>query len=65
MDIAWDDLWAAVALMLIIEGIMPFINPGPFRRMLKVVSEMEEKSIRILGMVWIGVGLAALYWVRG
>lgn len=65
MDIAWDDLWAAVALMLIIEGVMPFINPGAFRRMLQAVSEMEEKSVRILGMIWIGIGLVTLYWVRG
>ncbi len=65
MDIAWDDLWAAIALMLIIEGIMPFINPESFCRTLKVVSEMKRKSVRILGMIWIGLGLATLYWVRG
>ena len=64
MDIAWNDLWTAIALMLIIEGLMPFINPNSFCRMLKVVSEMKEKNIRILGAIWIGLGLATLYWVR-
>lgn len=65
MDIAWDDLWAAIALMLIIEGMMPFINPGTFRKMLSAVNDMEDRNIRVLGAIWIGLGLLALYWVRG
>lgn len=64
MDISWGDLGAAVALMLIIEGIMPFVNPKTFRQMLEMVSQMEERSVRTLGAVWIGLGLALLYWVR-
>jgi len=65
MDISWSDLGAAVALMFIIEGMMPFINPGTFRQMLEMVSKMEERSVRILGAVWIGLGIALLYGVRG
>lgn len=65
MELAWDDLWAAIALMLIIEGIMPFLNPSSFRQMLQLVSQMEERSIRALGAFWMGLGLAVLYWVRG
>lgn len=64
MDISWGDLGAAVALMLIIEGIMPFINPKTFRQMLEMVSQMEERSVRTLGAVWMGLGIALLYWVR-
>ena len=56
---------AAVALMLIIEGMMPFINPKTFRQMLEMVNQMEERSIRMLGAVWMGLGVAVLYWVRG
>lgn len=65
MELAWDDLWAAIALMLVIEGIMPFLNPSGFRQMLLLVSQMEERSIRVLGAFWMGLGLAVLYWVRG
>lgn len=65
MDISWGDLGAAVALMLIIEGIMPFVNPGTFRQMLEMVSKMEERSVRTLGAIWMGLGIALLYWVRG
>ena len=65
MDISWSDLGAAIALMFIIEGMMPFINPGTFRQMLEMVSKMEERSVRTLGAVWMGLGIALLYWVRG
>ena len=65
MDISWSDLGAAIALMLIIEGMMPFINPKTFRQMLEVVSQMELRHVRTLGAVWMGLGLLILSWVRG
>lgn len=65
MEFAWDDLWAAIALMLIIEGIMPFLNPSSFRQMLQLVSQMEERNIRVLGAFWMGLGIVVLYLVRG
>ena len=30
----WNDLWAACALYLIIEGLMPFLNPGALKQAL-------------------------------
>lgn len=65
MELAWDDLWAAIALMLIIEGIMPFLNPSGFREMLQLVGQMEERSIRILGAFWMALGIVVLYLARG
>jgi uncharacterized protein YjeT (DUF2065 family) len=64
VDISWGDLGAAIALMLIIEGMMPFINPKTFRQMLEMVSQMEARHVRTLGAVWMGLGLLILYWVR-
>jgi len=65
VDISWGDLGAAVALMFIIEGMMPFINPRTFRQMLEMVSQMDERHVRTLGAVWMGLGLLVLYWARG
>jgi len=65
VEFAWDDLWAAIALMLIIEGIMPFVNPSTFRQMLQLVSQMEDRNVRILGGFWMSLGLLVLFWVRG
>jgi uncharacterized protein YjeT (DUF2065 family) len=60
----WNDLWAALALMLIIEGIVPFLNPEALRRMLATVAQMDDRSVRTAGLISMLAGLALLYWIR-
>ena len=60
----WDDLWAAMALMLVIEGIVPFLSPDAMRRMLAAMLQMDNRSIRIAGLISMVGGTALLYWVR-
>lgn len=38
MSVAWSDLWAALALMLVLEGLMPFLSPAKLRETLPVSS---------------------------
>ena len=60
----WDDLWAALALMLVIEGILPFLNPDAMRRMLAAMLQIDNRSMRIAGLISMLVGVGLLYWVR-
>jgi uncharacterized protein YjeT (DUF2065 family) len=60
----WDDLWAALALMLVIEGIVPFLSPDTMRRMLAAMLQMDNRSIRVAGLISMLVGVGLLYWVR-
>ena len=60
----WQDLWAALALMLVIEGVLPFLSPGSFRNMLRLVGEMDDKSLRNGGFFTMLAGLVLLYIVR-
>ena len=60
----WQDLWVALALVLVIEGILPFVNPGGFRKMLRMVSEMDDKSLRNSGLFTMLAGLVLLCLVR-
>jgi uncharacterized protein YjeT (DUF2065 family) len=60
----WDDLWAAVALMLVIEGLVPFLSPDTLRRMLVTVAQMDDRSVRIAGLVSMLSGVGLLYLVR-
>jgi len=60
----WHDLLMALALMLVIEGIMPFINPGAMRKILHTMSEMDDHSLRISGLVSMVLGVAMLYLVN-
>ena len=60
----WQDLWAALALMLVIEGILPFANPRGFRKMMQLVGEMDDKALRNGGLFTMLAGLVLLYLVR-
>ncbi len=59
-----NDLLAALALMLVVEGILPFLNPGALRRALQSAGQMDERSLRIIGLVSMLCGVALLYLVR-
>lgn len=58
------DLLVALALMLIIEGIWPFLSPASFRRVLALIALEGERSLRISGLVTMLLGLGLLYWVN-
>ncbi|WP_417550689.1 DUF2065 domain-containing protein [Methylophaga sp.] len=57
-------LWLATALMLIIEGILPFINPTALRRALLQVATMTDQQLRTTGLLSMVAGLLILYWVN-
>ena len=60
----WQVLPVAVALVFVIEGLIPFISPGRWRNMLAVVGEMEDRIIRNIGLGSMLFGLLLLYWVN-
>lgn len=60
----FDDLLAALALMLVIEGVLPFLNPAGLRRTLQTLAELGDRSLRIVGLVSMLAGVALLYLVR-
>jgi hypothetical protein len=61
----WADLWAALALVLIIEGLIPFISPRAYRSMVQQMAAMPEKTLRNVGLVLMVTGLISLLLVRG
>ena len=61
----WADLGAALALVLILEGLIPFISPRGYRNMIQQMAAMPEKSLRNVGLVLIFTGLVLLLLVRG
>lgn len=60
-----DTLVAAFALMLIIEGLLPFLAPGAWRETFKRLIEMSEGQLRFIGLTSMLAGLLLLYFVRG
>jgi hypothetical protein len=57
-----DTFWTACALVLVIEGLMPFISPAGWRRMFAQIMQMTDGQIRFFGLLSIvgGVVLLAL-----
>ena len=64
MDVIWADLLAAIALLLVIEGMVPFLNPKSLRQMLETVSQLDDRTLRIVGLVSMIIGVVLLTIVR-
>jgi hypothetical protein len=48
----------------VIEGMVPFLNPQSLRRMLETVSQLDDRTLRITGLVSMLCGVVMLYIVR-
>ena len=64
MNIDWQTLGAALALMFIIEGIMPFLVPNRLRMAALTVLKFDDKSLRLMGLGSMLLGLFLLYLIR-
>ena len=53
-------LLAAIALLFIVEGVMPFMFPNFWKRMMKEATELPEMQLRIVGLASISIGLLIL-----
>lgn len=60
----WSDLWAALALMLVFEGIMPFISPAKWRDGLQTLMQLPNQHLRWYGLFSMLAGVVLLYWAR-
>ncbi|MCG6887115.1 MAG: DUF2065 domain-containing protein, partial [Proteobacteria bacterium] len=47
----WKTLLLAFALMLVIEGLLPTVNPDSYRRTVKMISALDNRTLRIWGLV--------------
>ncbi len=64
MGLDWTDFFAALAIVCIIEGVMPFINPPGMKRLLARLAALEERELRLGGLFSMVVGLVILFLVR-
>jgi uncharacterized protein YjeT (DUF2065 family) len=50
----------AIALMLVFEGLLPFMNPGAWRRVFERAVRMTDAQIRLLGLTSLALGVLIL-----
>ena len=60
----WQVLPVAIALVFIIEGMLPFISPNRWRAMLAVAAQMDDRMIRNIGLGSMLFGVVILYVVH-
>jgi uncharacterized protein YjeT (DUF2065 family) len=60
----WSDLFAALALYLVLEGSMPFLNPQGVKRLLLALAGMQDRALRLFGLASMSAGLVLLYLAR-
>ena len=60
----WHLLLGAVALMLVVEGLLPFLSPAAWRRAFERATRMSDGQIRFLGLssMLAGVVMLLLFW---
>jgi len=55
-----DSLWAAFAMLLIIEGILPFLAPRFWRDTFRKITELSDGQLRFIGLISIALGVVGL-----
>lgn len=57
----WEALGKAFCLMLIIEGILPFLYPSRWRQLVATLATVSDQQLRVMGLISMLVGLAVLF----
>ncbi|WP_024330485.1 DUF2065 domain-containing protein [Simiduia agarivorans] len=59
----WEELGRAFCLMLVIEGIIPFLNPGRWRSLVATLAVVSDRQLRIMGLASMLLGAGLLYLI--
>jgi len=59
-----DSLWVAFALLLIVEGLLPFVAPRFWRETFRRLTELSDGQLRFVGLVSIAAGALFLMLLR-
>jgi uncharacterized protein YjeT (DUF2065 family) len=60
-----SDLWSALCLVAVLEGLFLFATPGGWKRAAEKLQAMPDRSLRTVGGFLVIAGLLSLYFVRG
>ena len=60
----WEHIIPALALVLVIEGMLPFISPKNWRDAMSQAGQLSDGVLRSLGFVSMMAGVIILYFVQ-
>ena len=58
-----DVLWAALALVLVFEGLFPFLSPSGWRSTFMRLTQLKDGQLRFFGLTSILIGVVVLFVV--
>jgi uncharacterized protein YjeT (DUF2065 family) len=58
------DLATAFCLVLVFEGILPFLSPKHWQRAMALAAQLPPRTLRIAGLGSMVIGAVLLHWVR-
>ena len=60
----WHDILAAIALVLVLEGLLPFLSPDAMRRAVMKIVGLGDNTLRFAGLTSMILGCLLLYALR-
>ena len=60
----WHELAIALCLVLVIEGITPFLYPRRWRALAMTLADVSDSAMRVAGLVSMLTGTLLLYLIR-
>jgi len=60
-----QDFWAAIALLMIFEGLMPMLSPARWKDAMRAALALDDRHVRAIGIGCTVLGLLMLNWIRG
>jgi len=60
----WQNFLVALSLVFVIEGIAPFVSPRQWRQALALLVRMDDRKVRLMGLISMLLGTALLYVVH-
>lgn len=60
----WEELGRAICLLLVLEGILPFLYPTRWRRLVVSLATISDSQLRFMGCTSMIVGVGLLYLLK-
>jgi len=60
----WHELLVAGCLFLVLEGIMPFVAPQRWRKLIELAARIDDRSMRVMGLCSMLLGVLLLYLIN-
>jgi len=60
----WHELGVALCLVLVVEGIIPFLYPARWKEMVAVLAEIDDRTMRMAGFASMVTGTGILYLIN-